>query len=194
MKLRGLVLAGGKSTRFGSDKALAFYRGERFIERAASLLDALNLKPIVATRSGADYSFLGCTTVYDKLAEQGPLGGLYTAMSIFKGVSFLVLTCDMPALTLDVLFELLTHRDERRGVTLYAVDGRPQPFPGIYETSVFGAVRENLKREKLSLHGLIEGIDSRKTVAWRGDAKLFFNANRPQDLLTNVFNPELMSS
>ena len=48
--IRGLVLAGGKSSRFGSDKALALYEGMTFLERATSLLEALNLKPVVVTR------------------------------------------------------------------------------------------------------------------------------------------------
>ena len=180
--MRGLVLAGGRSSRFGSDKANALYYGVSFLRRAVSLLEALGLKPVVVTRSGADYG-MGSVTVYDKLPDQGPVGGLYTALSIFKNSSFLVLTCDMPALTPAALTGLLENHEIDGGVTVYSDDLRGyRPFPGIYGPSLLAIVRERLKRRELSMKGLIDAAPLKTIIPWTGDPSVFHNVNTKEDL------------
>ena len=182
--MRGLVLAGGKSSRFGSDKALMVYEGTTFLERAVSLLGSMDLKPIVVTRRGMVYPWLPCATLYDQLPEKGPLGGLYTAMSRFKKTSFVVLTCDMPALTPGVLQGLLDRHEPSRLLTFYSTpDGFDQPFPGIYEDSLFGVIKEKIKMDDLSLHGLLDGTPTRKRILWKGSSAFFRNINYREDLV-----------
>ena len=177
--IRGLVLAGGKSSRFGSDKALALYEGVRFLERAVSLLTALDLKPVVVTRKGARYPFIKCAMVPDKLPDRGPLGGIYTAMALFKDTAFLVLTCDMPALTPSALSGLLAEHEPHCPITAYRTEeGVVQPFPAIYGSSLLGVVRERLGRHRLSMHGLFETVSVKNIIAWKGDTTIFCNVNR----------------
>lgn len=184
--IRGLVLAGGKSSRFGTDKALANYNGATFIERAVSVLAALRLKPIVVTRKGADYSLAGCTMIYDKLPDKGPLGGIYTAMSIFKNTAFLVLTCDMPALTPAVISDLLKDHKPHFGATVYSIDGSSiEPFPGIYDPLLFEIIRDGLKSDDLSMQSLLDKVPAKKVVLWKGDPAIFSNINRKEDLISN---------
>ena len=181
--IRGLVLAGGKSSRFGSDKALALYDGVRFLERAVLLLKTLDLKPVVVTRRGADHAFVDCTVIYDKLPDLGPLGGLYTAMTIFKDTAFLALTCDMPALDPAVLKRLLDERDTTRELVFYSsAEGPAKPFPGVYEPSVLRAIRDKLKDNDLSMAGLFKQVASKKTVDWKGDPNVFCNINTAEEL------------
>ena len=181
--IRGLVLAGGKSSRFGSNKAIARYQGVRLVEHAVSLLNELDLKPVVAVRRGMDYPFLKCVMIYDKLPDQGPLGGIYTAMTIFKSTSFLVLTCDMPALTPSVLSELLTKHEPSSMITAYSTqEGCIQPFPAVYEPALLGIVRDKLKNSNLSIHDLLDKTPSRKLIPWQGDSHVFTNINSAQEL------------
>ena len=181
--IRGLVLAGGKSSRFGSNKAVARYQGVRLIERAVSHLNELGLKPVVAVRKGMDYSFLKCVTICDKLPDQGPLGGIYTAMTILKNTSFLVLSCDMPALTPSVLSELLTKNEPNSYITAYSTqEGRSQPFPAIYEPSLFGIIRDKLKKSNLSMYDLLARTPGKKLIPWTGDSHIFININSAQEL------------
>ena len=182
--MRGLVLAGGKSSRFGSDKALARLGGMSLLEKVVSTLDAINLRPIVVTRRGIDYSFIQSTLIYDQLPEKGPLGGLYTAMSVFKNTPFLILTCDMPALTPGVLSGLLASHERCHPVTIYSLEGQGfQPFPGIYEPSLFGMIKEKIKQNDLSMHGLLEATPARKVIRWEGDPAVFCNVNYKKDLV-----------
>ena len=183
--IRGLVLAGGKSSRFGSNKAVARYQGVLMIERAVSLLNELALKPIVVARRGTDYLFLKCVTIYDKLPDLGPLGGLYTAMTIFKNTSFLVLTCDMPALTVSVLSELISKHETPSLITAYSTpDGTAQPFPAIYENTLLSLIREKLKKGDFSMHDLLSRTSHKTLIPLEGNIKIFTNINYPQELKT----------
>ncbi len=180
--IRGLVLAGGRSLRFGSDKALALYEGTSFLDRAVSLLASLELKPIVVTRQGANYPLAGCAVIYDKLFEKGPLGGLYTAMSVFKNTAFLVVPCDMPALTPLVLSDLLAAHEPHFGITVYSTESGIQPFPGLYEPSLFEVVRNKLRQEDLSVHDVLDSVPAKKVMNWKGDREIFCNVNYRKDL------------
>ena len=181
--IKGLVLAGGKSSRFGQDKALALYQGVRFLDRTVALLGSVDLKPIVVTRRNADYSFLKCPVFYDKLPDQGPLGGIYTAMTVFKKTTFLILTCDMPALTSPALRELLNEHEPARQLTYYSTANRAeQPFPGIFEPSVLMIVREKLKKNDLSVAALFRELPMKKSVKWKGEPGIFRNINSKKDL------------
>lgn len=185
--VRGLVLVGGKSSRFGTDKALATRDGVPFVARAVRLLDSLRLSPVVSLRRGAHYPFLRCPVVYDRMPDQGPLGGICAAMAAYADVSFLVLTCDMPALTRVAVSKLLERRDASASATVYSVENEPQPFPGVYEASAFETVRQNLRDGRRSLRAFLESVPSVKEIPWEGDPSVFLNVNRPHDLLAQAF-------
>lgn len=183
--IRGLVLAGGKSSRFGSNKAVARYRGVRLVERAVSLLNELDLKPVVALQKGMDYPFLKCVTVHDRLPGRGPLGGLYTAMTFFRNTSFLVLTCDMPALTRPVLEKLLSQHTPGSLVTAYLTQNkRVQPFPGVYGPLLLDTIREKLRGNNLSMYDLLDRAPRKQFISWEGDNRIFTNINSALDLKT----------
>ncbi len=179
--LRGLVLAGGKSRRFGQDKASAMYKGKRLLEHAVGLLTALHLKPIVVTRLGVDYPFLNCPILYDKLPEMGPLGGIYTAMNRFKKVDFIVLTCDMPDLGPTLALQLLEHLEDDY-LTVFSHRLVPQPFPGIYPSSLCSLIGQRLIQNNLSMAGLIEASSHKKILSWTGSPEAFLNVNRKEDI------------
>ena len=183
--IRGLVLAGGKSSRFGSDKALALYEGETFLSRAARILTKLKLELVIAVRENVSYSVAGGTLLEDCYHEKGPLGGIYTAMSCFKNTAFLVMTCDMPALTADVLKELLLQHDASQQITFFETSGEwKHPFPGIYEPSLLELIRETVKRgDDLSMAGLLKAEATVRAIGWTASQNVFLNVNTPQDLI-----------
>ena len=185
--LKGIVLAGGKSSRFGSDKALALHDGLPLVKRAVDLLHGLGLHPAVITRKGQSYPFLDCTVLEDKLPDLGPLGGLYTAMSAFPHDAFCVLTCDMPLLTDEAVSALMQDDRNKGKILLYHARGRVQPFPGIYPRSILPRVRHGLLEGRCSLKSLMEGAPV-KAVIWAWNPDIFINVNTSKDL-PRVFIP-----
>ncbi len=180
--IRGVVLAGGRSRRFGSDKALAVYQGESFISRAFKLLDSLRLSPVVVTRGDVSYPFPEDTLLYDYLPEKGPLGGIYTAMRKFPEDDFLVLTCDMPALNEALLVPLIEEHRKKPGAVFYGLeDVQIEPFPALYPRELFSKIYKNIYEDKLAMRDLIQSIE-KKIIPLRGPSRELVNINRVSDL------------
>lgn len=186
---KGIVLAGGKSSRFGEDKALAVVGGEKMIERTIRLVEALGLEPAVITSSARDYGFLGCRVEKDFVPERGPLGGIYTACRLFKSQSLLVLTCDMPQVTLSLLKCLKKNHDGgRRQATVFrSSSGEVHPFPGVYESSLAGFILSEIEnqdspRERLSMLGFLKRLPNVTFLESPFPLSVFSSVNRKEDL------------
>lgn len=182
MKPLGIVLAGGRSRRFGRDKALAVFGGRTLLEHSVHALKDLELEACVVTEALRDYSYLNCRIEKDRIPQAGPLGGLFTACDLYAGASLLVLTCDMPAVTPSSLMILMrTHRGENRA-TVYSVPGGIQPFPGIYESTLREDILRYLEEGGRSVRLFLKGIPESVKVSWTGDPHVFLNINRAQDV------------
>jgi molybdenum cofactor guanylyltransferase len=110
---RGYVLVGGRSSRFGGDKALAEIGGKPMVARTCDLFKLCPL-PYQPTLIGdpLKYGQLGRECVADRWAGEGPLGGILTALQHsaegqLKIQMNLILSCDMPFLTAEWIMELL---------------------------------------------------------------------------------------
>jgi molybdopterin-guanine dinucleotide biosynthesis protein A len=133
----GLVLAGGRSRRMGRDKAVLEYAGETQLTRAMQLLQPLVQRAFVSVRADQlqDPARAGFELVADRVADQGPIGGIQAALEQFPGVAWLVAACDLPFLTTATLQQLLASRAPTRDATAFTSrhDGKPQPLCAIYE-------------------------------------------------------------
>lgn len=105
----GLVLAGGKSGRMGTDKALlATGEGETFLERAHRLLSQV-ARPCLVSMSPSR-SYPGYRAVFDMLPQFGPVAGIQAALAAARAegaAAILALACDLPLMNVETLRELL---------------------------------------------------------------------------------------
>jgi len=97
------IQAGGRSRRMGQDKALLPFLGKpliaRVIHRVASLGDEL----LITTNNPEDYLIFKIPLYRDVLPENGALGGLYTALSVSRFPIVIVVACDMPFVSAEIL-------------------------------------------------------------------------------------------
>ncbi len=112
--VRGFVLAGGGSRRFGRDKALVEFDGEPLIARLSRILQTATAAPVRIIGDAAKYSQIGVECIADRWPGEGPLGGIITALqasddSAKRDSWSLIIGCDMPFLT----SEWLRHITER---------------------------------------------------------------------------------
>src|ERR1700722_18265791 len=106
MTRSGFVLAGGASRRMGQDKALLPLGSRTMVERIADeVRSAAGNVTIIGPIER--YAHLGFPVVPDKVENCGPIGGLYTALSITKADWNLVVACDMPHVTAVFLTQLI---------------------------------------------------------------------------------------
>ena len=106
MNITGIILAGGKSSRMGSDKGLLNLNGLLFIERVIKALKPL-VKDIIIVSNNSDYDKFGYKRVTDIIKDSGPLAGLYTGLSYSDTENNIVLSCDIPLIKTLVLEQLL---------------------------------------------------------------------------------------
>ena len=182
MIFKGIILAGGKSSRFGKDKALAQCEGKTLLARTVNLLDGLRLDTVVITSDQMDYSFLPCRVEKDLIPSKGPLGGLYTACSLFPEAYLLVLTCDMPLLTEEVLKQLMQNYRNSDQAAVFSIDHVLQPFPGIYKADLKKVIHDCLVYDELSMKLFLSRIPNKRVVPVIFDLKAFRNVNRQEDL------------
>jgi molybdenum cofactor guanylyltransferase len=111
--LKGYVLAGGGSTRFGEDKALAEFDGKPMLLRMRELLSSVLGEASVIAAEGK-YGSIGIASIPDQWPGEGPLGGIITALAFSAQAARptpwnLIVGCDMPFLTREWL-EFLVER------------------------------------------------------------------------------------
>lgn len=140
--LYGLVLAGGKSTRMRRDKALLEYRGRKQLEVAYRLLEEQCSGVYVSCRAdqAGEPARQAWPQLIDAFGGLGPMGGILTALTTHPGTAWLVLACDLPFVSEQVLDALVAARNPYKIATAFrsAYDGLPEPLCAVYEPkSVF---------------------------------------------------------
>jgi molybdopterin-guanine dinucleotide biosynthesis protein A len=172
------ILAGGKSRRFGSDKARSLHHGIPLITGVARALEPVASRiTVVAATSGA-YDDLGLHTIGDVLPEKGPMGGLLSAIDDCRGAQWLLLSaCDWVGIQEPWARLLLARRQKSLQVVLFRSD-RLEPLFALYHTSIRNTAARLIDDGRLKM---IELIDSVKTdaIPAPGEWSDVVNLNRP---------------
>ena len=174
-----VVLAGGKSRRMGVDKASVLVGGRRLLDRVLSVLTGLFDDVVVVGRSEWSADLGSVCSVADETPGLGPLGGLYTGLGVIDRERALVVGCDMPFITGEVLQELLS-RDGESEATVARMAGRAQPLLAVYDRRIRPVVGRLLASEDRSLMNLLRTISVEYVDLAVGDA--CFSVNTPQEL------------
>jgi len=179
------ILAGGGSRRFGSDKACALWEGKSLLEwtihNAASITDNIN----ILTKKPEAYSFTACRIIEDQLEVSTPLNGIISILP-YVGEWLLLLACDIPFFEKKVLEFLWERRDVDKATVIH-VNGKYQPFLGLYPRKVLTYWEEAFLSGEYHLQRVIEKMP--KIVINQSDLMFagislqsFLNINTPADL------------
>ena len=162
--ITGIVLAGGRSSRMGKDKALLPLPGSQavtFVEHLASVLVACCTEIVIVARDqahAAGYSLPGVRVAYDKVPDYGPLMGLYSGLSEIHTSHALVVAVDMPFVQPALLSLLLTHVQALDTHTLLVplVNNVPQVLLAVYPRSILPSIEQRLQQGRHDLRCLLE--------------------------------------
>ena len=106
----GVILAGGKSRRYGRNKALVEFEGMRLIERTVTVMRAVFDQVILVTNTPHEYAYLGLPMVQDLIRGLGPLGGIYTGLEMTTEEAGFFVACDMPFLNQSLILHMVEIR------------------------------------------------------------------------------------
>jgi molybdenum cofactor guanylyltransferase len=189
LDVAGFVLAGGKSSRMGQDKALIYFAGESLLSHAMETVRAVCRKSFVVG-DPAKYSSYG-PIVEDIYKDQGPLGGIRAALTFSDAELNLIVAVDMPLITPALLrFLILQAKASPATVCVPEIDGRLQPLCAVYHREFLPLAEAALKAQENKIGRL---LTPERTYVVKKDiltqagfsANMFTNLNSPDDLLAS---------
>jgi len=181
------VLAGGKSTRMGADKAFLQWGNETLLNHALRLAGAVaNAVRIVgdATKFGG----LAFAVVEDVYRNRGPLGGIHAALSSTPSELNLMLAVDLPLMKREFLAYLIAEaRKSEAIVTVPNAGGGLQPLCAVYRREFADTTEESLRAGKNKIDPLFAKVSTRvieeeELLRAGFSAEIFRNLNTPEDV------------
>lgn len=175
--LTGVVLAGGRSTRMGQDKALLALGGRRLIDIVVGALAPVCTSVIVAVGSRV-IPDLSVRQVPDG-GEHGPLGGIVSALPIATTALVAVVAVDMPAVDAGLL-RTLADRWAGEVAVVPRAGGVLQPLHAVWATQWHPALQASLLAGERSATKVLQDLSA--TFVDIEDDAFARNLNRPSDL------------
>ena len=186
IEFSAVILAGGKSSRMGRDKAFVEVGGSSLIVRQIALVRDVGAGEVfISGREGVDYSAFGCRVLVDKFPDAGPLAGIERALDASISKLLLVLAVDMPAMNLAMLRKLLASCVAVRGVIPRTKDGI-EPLAAVYPKAAWGKLKFELQQGRapgakwLAEECVAVGL-ARFMELSDAEAESFASANSPEE-------------
>jgi len=185
--LTAAILAGGKSSRMGADKALLSFRGKPMISAVVDAARPIATELFVVVDEGQPYHALGLTTVPDVYRGRGPLGGLHAALSASRAEATLLLACDIPLVSTALLRHLAACSSDAPA-RVVEIDGRIHPLCAVYDRRCLPVIEQLIADDRLAMAGLLDAVRAQR-VPITPDLPLY----RP-NLLTNINDPATLQA
>lgn len=149
MKIGCIILAGGKSSRMGQDKALLKYEGKYFVEKIAEELSFFHEKIIARGNNSAltELSDLEWKIIPDIYPDHGPMGGMHAALKECESDAMFAVTCDMPLITGKLVKKICAEIENYDAVIIVTNDGKYHPLGGVYKKELYKLMEEHLKQD-----------------------------------------------
>jgi len=177
----GVILAGGESTRMGTDKALFELHGKPMGEWVADAMTGFDKVVVVGRRRG----LAGLEAISDLHPRAaGPLSGLQTALTVFRAPLVLV-AVDQPLVRAETLARLAEKAASNE--TAICVDGRPQVTCAAYATTCLDEANRQL-RTGGSIQHMLKSVPWTKVErqvwsSWGEDGRSWFSMDTPGALI-----------
>lgn len=182
----GVILAGGKSSRYGRNKALEEIDGVPIIERIIHCIGPIFPHVILITNSPEDYDYLGLPMQEDLIKGLGPLGGIFTALRHIPHEAGFFVACDMPFLNTQLIRYMVSSRGDHDAV-VPRIGWKIEPLHALYSRQCLPAIQELIEGREYQILKFFEKIRVRyvndeEIRAFDPRLKSFFNVNRPEEL------------
>jgi molybdopterin-guanine dinucleotide biosynthesis protein A len=190
--ITGVILAGGKSSRMGTDKALLKLDGRPFVAHVASALQAVFDQVFLVANDASTYGFLKLETFGDVYRDCGPLGGIHSALVHADGGDVFVSACDTPFITRD-LVKYIVEFQSGASAKIPSLNQQLHPLCGLYTQNCLPMIAKRLESRRLRVLDFIEEVQatvipiSPELPFYKED--LFSNLNTPEDYSRNTSSP-----
>jgi molybdopterin-guanine dinucleotide biosynthesis protein A len=181
--INGLVLAGGKSLRMGTDKGTMLWHGVEQRYYVADMLKEFCDEVFISCRAEQEAEIKNYHTIPDSYTELGPYGAILSAFKAHPNTTWLVVACDLPLLDTETLQLLISNRDANKMATTFEspYDGLPEPLITIWEPKSYEILLSYLPEGyKCPRKALRNNLDDVKIIKVLNPDALM-NTNTPED-------------
>lgn len=187
MNATAIILAGGKSSRMGTNKALLPVGGKPNIKLIKEQLAPFFSDMMVVTNDFEAYEFLQVPMIKDEYNGKGPLAGIQTGLKNSRTETNFFVACDMPFVSGELAKHLVELCDDYEGV-VPVINGTLHPLFSVFKKSVLSKVEQCLREDRLKIRDLLEELDilyvnegDLERVMVGNIEKIFYNMNYPLD-------------
>jgi len=183
------IMAGGKSSRMGTDKSFVPLLGKPMITHVVERLTGLGQdETFLITNRPDDYAHLGLPMYNDVVPDKGSLGGIYSAVHYSRNLYTLVVACDMPFVNPILLeYMIVLSNSETFDVIVPRVEGYPEGLHAIYGKACMEVIRSKLDADQLKVIGFyadvrVRYLDEVEYTPLDPKGLSFRNINTPDEL------------
>jgi molybdopterin-guanine dinucleotide biosynthesis protein A len=182
----GIVLAGGKSSRYGKNKALVSINGVPLIKRVLRVMKPLFPSIVIITNTPDEYAFLDLPMFEDRIKGLGPLGGILTGLQVIPENAGFFVACDMPFLNSDLIRYLASVRQDF-DVVVPTFSGKFEALHALYTKNCLQEIERLIRDGIYQTIRLFQSVDVRYVAEheirrFDPQFKSFSNINKPGEL------------
>lgn len=185
-EVTGVILAGGKSSRMGTDKCLMEFQGEKMISRAMDVFRGLFRDIIIVTNRPLDYLDQDARIVTDIFPGKGPIGGIHTGLFFSSNEHAFFAACDMPYFNTDFI-SYMAGRIGNYDIVVPETEEGIQPLHAIYSRRCLHRIKTLIGEDRLKVTGFYKGfrtlaVTRQEIARFDPENRIFYNVNTPEDL------------
>lgn len=179
--ITGIILAGGKSSRMGTDKGLLKIQHKTFIELIILAMIPL-VEDILIVSNNSIYDKFGYTRLEDIIKNSGPLAGIYTGLSHTKTDYNLILSCDVPLVTTTLLYKLVTSNYKEYDLVQIESENKTMPLIALYHKRCKDTCLELLQNDERRLRLAVKQLNCKSISVDETFKNQIKNINTKDDL------------
>ena len=178
-RITGIILAGGQSSRMGTDKALISLNGKKLIEYSIAVMREI-CQHILISANNPVYRDFGYPVVSDNFPGIGPLAGLEACLRFSQTRINLIAPCDAPFLSADLFKNILSHNSLHDAVVPVQKNGNIEPLTAYYSKEIHPTLIRQINQGDYKMQNLLKLVNTKYIVL--NDNNLLNNLNTPNDL------------
>jgi molybdopterin-guanine dinucleotide biosynthesis protein A len=186
-RVSAAILAGGRAERMGgADKASLRLGGARIIDRQIAALTGVADELLIVANDPHRYAAFQIPVIPDVIPGAGALGGVYTALRAARGEAVVILACDLPFVTRELLARLIDELTPDDDAVMPRSTRGLEPLCAVYRTRCAAEIRARIERRELQVSELPRGLRIREIgpdalAPYDSEGRLFVNVNTPHD-------------
>lgn len=179
--ITGIILAGGKSSRMGTDKGFVVFKNKAFVQHIIEALQPL-VDEIIIVSNNLDYDVFGFKRINDLIENAGPVAGVYTGLQYSKTENNLVISCDVPLINSETLSLLIDAIEDKKDVVQLESNGKSMPLIAMYKKQCKGVLYSLLQDGERRLRIALTNLKVKTIVLNKNQERFTSNINTIKNL------------